>query len=138
MSEAQIYLTRLDYQRLNDLLRANLDNRSAEPGNLTRLQAEMKRARIVEPAQIPRDAVTLNSRVRLRDLDSGEEMEFSVVYPSAASSGTKTISVLAPIGTAIFGCRAGDTIECEMPAGARRMKVEDVLYQLESIGRYDL
>jgi regulator of nucleoside diphosphate kinase len=138
MSEIQIYLTRADYQRLNDVLRANLLDRSEDLGDLTRLHEEIKRAQILESAQVPKDAVTMNSRVRLRDLDSGEEMEFSLVYPSAADARSKKISVLAPVGTAVLGYRAGDTVEWDVPAGVRRLRVEEVLYQPEASGDFSL
>jgi regulator of nucleoside diphosphate kinase len=138
MTDTQLYLTRADYQRLNDVLRASLLDRHDDLGDLTRLHDEIKRAKIVEPTQIPEDVVTMNSRVRLRDLDSGEQMEVSLVYPAAADVKSNKVSVLAPIGTAILGYRTGDTIDWEVPAGLRRLKVEDVLYQPEASGDYSL
>jgi regulator of nucleoside diphosphate kinase len=138
MTDTQLYLTRADYQRLNDVLRASLLDRRDDLGDLTRLHDEIKRAKIVEPTEIPEDVVTMNSRVRLRDLDSGEQMEVSLVYPSAADVAANKVSVLAPIGTAILGYRAGDTIDWEVPAGLRRLKVEGVLYQPEASGDYSL
>jgi regulator of nucleoside diphosphate kinase len=80
----------------------------------------------------------MNSRVRLRDLDSGEQMEVSLVYPSASDAAAKKISILAPIGTAILGYRKGDVVEWEVPAGMRRLEVEDVLYQPEASGDFSL
>ncbi len=138
MADTQLYLTRADYQRLNDVLRASLLGRREDLGDLTRLQEEIKRAKIVEPTEIPGDVITMNSRVRLRDLDTGEQMQVSLVYPSGADAATKKISILAPIGTAILGYRTGDTIEWDVPAGVRRLKVEDVLYQPEASGDFSL
>ncbi|HEX4441547.1 MAG TPA: nucleoside diphosphate kinase regulator [Thermoanaerobaculia bacterium] len=138
MTDSQLYLTRADYQRLNDVLRATLLERREDVGDLTRLQDEIRRAKIVEPAEIPGDVITMNSRVRLRDLDSGEEMEVSLVYPSASDAAAKRISILAPIGTAILGYRKGDVVEWEVPAGMRRLKIEDVLYQPEASGHFSL
>jgi regulator of nucleoside diphosphate kinase len=48
------------------------------------------------------------------------------------------VSVLAPLGMAVLGYRVGDTFEWEVPAGVRRLRVEDVSFQPESAGRYDL
>jgi regulator of nucleoside diphosphate kinase len=138
MTDTQLYLTRSDYQRLNDVLRASLLERREDLGDLTRLHDEIKRAKIFEPTEIPSDVITMNSRVRLRDLDSGEQMELSLVYPSASDTAAKKISILAPIGTAILGYRAGDTVEWEVPAGVRRLKIEDVLYQPEASGNFSL
>ena len=138
MTDTQLYLTRFDYQRLNDVLRATLLERREDLGDLTRLQDEIRRAKIVEPAEIPSDVITMNSRVRLRDLDSGEQMEVSLVYPSASNAAAKKISILAPIGTAILGYRKGDVVEWEVPAGMRRLQIEDVLYQPEASGDFSL
>ena len=138
MAEAHLYLTRSDYQRLNDVLRGTLLERREDLGDLTRLQDEIKRATIVEPAEIPHDVITMNSRVRLRDLDSGEQMEVSLVYPSASDPAAKKISILAPIGTAILGYRKGDTVEWPVPAGTRRLRIEEVLYQPEASGDFSL
>ena len=138
MADTQLYLTRADYQRLNDVLRASLLERREDLGDLTRLQEEIQRAKIVEPREIPIDVITMNSRVRLRDLDSGEQMEVSLVYPSASDAAAKKISVLAPIGTAILGYRTGDSVEWQVPAGVRHLKIEDVLYQPEASGDFSL
>lgn len=138
MAETQLYLTRADYQRLNDVLRASLLDRREDLGDLTRLQEEIKRAKIVEQTEIPGDVITMNSLVRLRDLDSGEQMQVSLVYPSAADAAAKKISILAPVGTAILGYRTGDTVEWEVPAGMRRLKIEDVIYQPEASGDFSL
>ena len=48
------------------------------------------------------------------------------------------ISVLAPVGTALLGYRVGDTIEWQVPSGLRRLKVEELLYQPEAAGQYNL
>jgi regulator of nucleoside diphosphate kinase len=144
MAEKQIYVTDSDHKRLKTLLQDNWLDRREDVGDVNRLEYEIERARVVRPAEVPNDVVTMNSRVRLRDLDSGDAVVFSLVYPSlpyAAGSDNlaeMTVSVLAPIGTAVLGYRVGDTIEWEVPAGVRRLKVEDVLFQPEAAGRFDL
>lgn len=144
MTEGQIHITDSDSQRLKTLIRENWLNRREDVGDLNRLKYEIKRARIVRSTDVPKDVVTMNSRVRVRDLDSGDAVVFSLIYPSSPlAAGTDhlagmTVSVLAPIGTAVLGYRVGDTIEWDVPAGVRRLKIEDVLFQPEAAGRYDL
>jgi regulator of nucleoside diphosphate kinase len=144
MTEKQIHVTDSDFQRLKTLLRENWLDRREDVGDLNRLEYEIERARIVKSTEVPEDVVTMNSRVRVRDLDSGDAVVFSLVYPSfpfAAGSdhlAEMTVSVLAPIGTAVLGYCVGDIIEWEVPAGARTLKVEDVEFQPEAAGRYDL
>jgi regulator of nucleoside diphosphate kinase len=144
MAEQQIYVTDSDSQRLKTLLRENWLNRREDVGDLNRLEYEIERARVVRSTEVPKDVVTMNSRVRVRDVDSGDAVVFSLVYPSvpfAAGSdhvADMRVSVLAPIGTAVLGYRVGDTIEWDMPAGSRTLKIEEMLFQPEAASRYDL
>jgi regulator of nucleoside diphosphate kinase len=95
-------------------------------------------AETVAPAEVPADVITMRSKVRLRDLNTGEEMIYTLVFPTEADSGNGKISVLAPIGTAMLGYRVGSLIEWQVPSGLRRIKVEEILYQPEAAGDYNL
>ena len=106
--------------------------------NLDSLQKEVMRARIVKPEQISRDVITMNSKVRLRDLDSGEAIKCTLVYPEDADITQNRISILAPVGTGILGYSVGDVVEWKVPAGIRRLKVEKILYQPEASADYHL
>ena len=76
----------------------------------------------------------MHSRLRLRDLDSGKDMVFTLVFPSDADADQGKISVLAPLGTAVLGFRRGDTFEWHVPGRVRRLQVAEVLYQPEAAG----
>ena len=76
----------------------------------------------------------MNSELALRDLDTGEEMVFRLVFPSEANADQHRISVLAPLGTAVLGYRAGEAIEWVVPGRTRRVRIESVLYQPEAAG----
>ncbi len=84
------------------------------------------------------DVVTMNSQARVRDLNSNEEMVFTLVFPAEVDYVRGRLSVIAPIGTALLGYRAGDTVEWKVPAGIRRLKIEQVLYQPEAAGDHHL
>ncbi len=129
-----IYITRADMTRLRSLIT------SAKPGrdDLSGLRHELDHAYVVEPAAIPGDVITMNSQARLQDLESREEMTFTLVFPEHASIEHDRISVLAPIGTAMLGQREGDEFEWEVPAGRVRLKVIVVLYQPEAAKQYHL
>jgi len=80
----------------------------------------------------------MNSRVHLVDLDTQEEMVYTLVFPQDAEISQSKISVLAPIGTAMLGYRVGDTFTWQVPDGVRRLQVKKVLYQPEASGDYHL
>ncbi len=134
-----IFITSSDRERLLKLI---ADER--EFGNLKQdthlhgLEHELRRAAVLMPTEIPAEVITMNSKVLLKDLDSGEETEYTLVYPENAELEDNRISILAPIGTAILGFREGDILEWEVPAGMVRLQVEKVIYQPETAGDYDL
>ena len=104
---ATIYITELDYNRLNGLIARTSERNGTDREYLNKLEAELDRAEIVEPKDIPADVITMRSKVRLKDLVSGESNTYSLVFPTEADFAEGKISVLAPIGTAILGFRKG-------------------------------
>ena len=137
--ESTIYITELDLARLKKLIEAARDSGvDSNTPYMNKLEDELDRANIVDPKEIAMDAITMRSKVRLKDLESGKEMIYSLVFPNEADVDEGRISVLAPVGTAMIGYRVGDIIEWEVPAGLRRLKVEEVLYQPEASGDYHL
>jgi regulator of nucleoside diphosphate kinase len=134
MKKRALIISDADRQELEALIEsARLDPRVRED-YLAALGAELRRARVVPARKVPPDVVTMNSVVRLRDLDSDETGEYELVYPADADVARHRISVLAPIGTAILGYRLGDVIEWPVPAGLRRLRVEGVQHQPERAG----
>lgn len=134
MKNRAIMMADADHQRLEALVESVRYDASLRDDCLDALEGELKRARVVPQSAIPPDVITMNSVVRLRDLDSNETKEYELVYPADADMAHHRISVLAPIGTAVLGYRLGDVIEWPVPAGLRRLKVEAVLYQPERAG----
>jgi len=130
----QIVMTQFDKERLDELLAVADAFRGRDREDLQDLQAEMARAEIVASEKIPGDVVTMNSQVVLRDLNTSKRLTYTLVFPRDADVGAGRISVLAPIGTAILGYRAKDTVECSAPSGTRRIRIEKILYQPEAAG----
>jgi regulator of nucleoside diphosphate kinase len=139
MTERTISLTEFDRKRLSELVQVARSFSHRDQNHLRQLRAELDRAEtVVDPSHIPPDVVTMNSQVRLRDVDSGEEMTYTLVFPAEADLEEHRISVLAPVGTAILGYRAGDVVEWPVPAGTRRLRIQEVLYQPEAAGDFHL
>jgi regulator of nucleoside diphosphate kinase len=131
-----IYVTSRDKQRLQDLL---MEIEVSDPrghGDLKALTQELRRAIIVDPKDVFNDVITMNSRAEMRDLETGETVAFTLVFPSEANIDEEKISVLAPIGAGMLGYRVGDEFEWNVPGGLRRMKVTKVEYQPEAAGHF--
>ena len=132
-----IYVTSQDKQRLEDLLREIEASDPRKHGDLKALTEELHRAVVVESKDVPGDVITMNSRADILDLENGETVTFTLVFPSEANIEEGKISVLAPIGAGMLGYRVNDEFEWKVPAGVRRMKVARIHYQPEAAGEFD-
>src|SRR5687768_14321242 len=104
MNRETILITREDKKRLLYVL-PRLDTEYGDREDLQLLGDELARAVEVEPDDVPADVVTLNSTVRVTDLESGSSSDYTVVMPGEANYDAGRISVLAPLGTALLGYR---------------------------------
>ena len=127
-----IHITSRDKQRLEDLLAEMAATRGPARTDLKALAEELRRALVVEPHQVPPDVITMNSRAEMHDLETGERLTLTLVFPSQANIDQEKISVLAPIGAGMLGYRVGDEFEWRVPDGVRRMRVTKIHYQPEA------
>ena len=134
MSAPSITITQLDLQRLERLLAGLQD---VTPG-VEALEHELARAKVVAHDKVPAGVVTMNSRVFCRDEGSGKEYHLTLVYPQdAGPSGT--VSILAPVGSALLGLTVGQQIDWQTPAGKLiKLTLLAVEYQPEAAGQFDL
>jgi regulator of nucleoside diphosphate kinase len=138
MNSRRIFITAFDKERLNELIAVAREFGDKDRQYLNDLTAELTRAKVVDSREIPPSVVTMNSKVILCDVDTGERMTYSLVFPRDADIGSGAISILAPVGTAILGYGEGNTIEWSVPSGKRRIKIEKILYQPEAAGDFYL
>ncbi len=107
-----------DYVRLRELV---ADHALAE---------ELDFAIVVPSDRIPKNVVTMNSRLIYADESTGQTREVELVYPSEADPVAGRISVLAPVGCALLGLSAGQSIDWNLPSGqVHRLRVERILSQ---------
>jgi regulator of nucleoside diphosphate kinase len=131
MKKRKITITAPDHALLSDMIAfGNLSMR--ERGEARALNGELELAEIVSPDAVPPNVITMNSRAELLDLDTSERMEFSLVFPQEADFEAGKVSVLAPVGTGMLGCRVGDSFQRRAPYGMRRLKVMAVIFQPET------
>ncbi|BCD85822.1 nucleoside diphosphate kinase regulator [Pseudomonas solani] len=132
-TQPSIIITRLDLQRLERLLDELED---FGPGAQA-LESELARAQVVGHDEVPPGVVTMNTRVHCREEASGKDYHLTLVYPKDAG-GEGTVSILAPIGSALLGLSVGQHIDWPAPGGKTlKLQLLEVEYQPEAAGEYD-
>lgn len=129
-----IYVTRQDKNRLSTLIE-DLKHDSFKSDELADLKNDLRRAITVEARHMPRNIVTMNSRVALIDVDTSERRIVTLVFPDGANLSDYKVSILSPAGFAMLGCRIGDELEANFDGETQRFVIEKVVYQPEAKAR---
>ncbi len=133
-TKPKLVISSLDAARLEKLMDSLPDQ--AFPGR-ENLEAELARAEIVDPKDMPPNVVTMNSTVRFSIAPTAKEFFLTLVYPQDADANASTISILAPVGSALLGLSQGDEIEWPKPGGGMlHVRIEEITYQPERSGEY--
>lgn len=134
-----IHISRFDLERLRELISvARCFGGSDQDSHLDELDDELAHAKCVNPREVPPDLVTMNSRVRLLDLQNGETVIGALHFPKDAANSPEGISILETLGTALLGGRPGDVIVADTAGVSRNYRIEEILYQPEAAGDFHL
>lgn len=125
-----ITLSSLDMDRLEALLAKHT---AAFPGREA-LEAELDRADLLDPKDMPANVVTMNSTVRFTFVDSGKTNTLTLVYPKEMDGASDKVSIFAPVGIALLGLSVGDTFPMPGPSGEVTVRVDAITFQPESAG----
>jgi regulator of nucleoside diphosphate kinase len=136
-SQNELVITEADFDRLKHMVDSPR-YRVTHAMLIQTLRDELERCKVVDPGNVPEGVVTMHSKLTVRDLKADESETYTLVFPEDADINENRLSVLAPLGTALLGARVGQVIEFAAPAGARRLKVEKILYQPEAAGHFYL
>jgi len=93
---------------------------------IARIELTLSRAKIIEARDLPNDKIYILSRVKLKDLKTGELCEYLLVSPEESDFEANKISVSSPIGKGLLGKKPGDTIEVQVPVGVFKYEILDV------------
>jgi regulator of nucleoside diphosphate kinase len=142
LTQEEKIMTGTDRKRLRAMA-ASLRGSFATVGDpyesyLRALEGRIARSEIMQDASVDDVTVTMNSRVMLRDTDTGICQVMTLVYGPDADPFDEEVSVLTPLGASVLGSRVGDIVEWEHRRGPRRLRVERILFQPEAAGRFDL
>jgi len=90
---------------------------------IAELEARLSNAKMLDDENISKDEVLIGATVKLKDLDSGEELEYMLVSEEEADYSQGKISVSSPVGSGLLNHKEADLVDIKVPAGVLRYKV---------------
>jgi transcription elongation factor GreA len=90
------------------------------------LEERLLAARVIEKGDVSSDVVSIGSRVKLKDIDANETVEYHVVGSAEANPAEHKLSNESPVGKAIMGRKKGEVVEVSAPRGALKFKILDI------------
>ena len=125
--KGQLVLRKDDYEVIMSYIKQGLCWNTFNSHDAEKLQAEIKKARLVGKDELPEDVVRLNSVVTVKDEKENKVLKIKVVTPENADIRERKISVLSPVGTALIGFSKGRKVEWKVPAGKKTFIILDVV-----------
>ena len=92
------------------------------------LQKILEHSRVIDPDALPKDRVSLLSRVEFTNLTTNKRMKFQIVSPHEMDLEAGKISLKSPIGAALMGKKVGEIAEARVPSGLLRLRIESITY----------
>lgn len=127
-----IQLTRQDADRLTHMAEALAAQSRGIQKQLRVLDGLMTSARRMDATDAPANVVTLDSRIIIEDLYSGELKEIELVFPEESDPPLGKLSVLSVIGCAVLGRAVGDRVVVETERGSLQLRIAALVYQPEA------
>jgi transcription elongation factor GreA len=150
---SEIYLTRSGYQKLAEELEhlrtvkrreiskaigkarehgdisenadydAAKDAQALNEKRIAELEEKLAAARIIDDENISSDEVLIGATVTIKDMDTEEELEYTLVSETEADYSQNKISVDSPVGSGLLNHKLGETVEIKIPAGTLHYKI---------------
>jgi transcription elongation factor GreA len=93
---------------------------------IAKLEEQLKSARVITQDEVTADVVSIGSRVRLKDVDANETVEYHIVGSAEANPRERKLSNESPVGKAIMGRKKGEVVEVAAPRGSLKYKILDI------------
>ncbi len=135
---SKIIVNRLDYARIKKCINDAKQFKSITSIEADNLLKELDSAKIMEPESIPSNVVTMNSIAKITFLNNNKQVQFQIVYPDKANLKENKISIFSPIATSLIGYKVNDEIEWIVPGGLTKIRIDEIIYQPEATGDYEL
>jgi len=93
---------------------------------IAQLEERLLSARVIDKREISKDAVSIGSRVKLRDVAAKKTFEYHIVGSAEANPAESKLSNESPVGKAIIGKKKGETVEVATPRGSLKYKILEI------------
>ena len=103
--------------------------KNAQAANETKiadLENKIRRAKIIDESEIDTKTVQIGNKVKIKDLEFDEDLEYTIVGSTEVDLASNKISNESPIGAALLGAKKGETVEANTPGGIVKFKVLDI------------
>jgi transcription elongation factor GreA len=90
---------------------------------IAQLEERLLNARVIDRSEIPKDVVSIGTKVKLRDMESKKSVEYTIVGSAEANPAESKLSNESPVGKAIIGHKKGDVVEVAAPRGTLTFKI---------------
>jgi transcription elongation factor GreA len=93
---------------------------------IARLHEKLRSARVIDTSDLPTGVASVGTRVKVKDVDHGDEDEYEIVGSAEADPGRGRLSNESPVGRALIGHKVGDVVEVTAPAGPIRLEILEI------------
>jgi len=97
-------------------------------GRIQELDGILSHAEVIDPAKLSGTKVAFGARVRLSNVESGEEVQYWIVGPVEANTDNGSISVVSPLAKQLIGREVGDEVKVRTPGGMRTYEVLEITF----------
>ncbi|MBP1890878.1 transcription elongation factor GreA [Clostridium moniliforme] len=95
-------------------------------GRIIQLENMLKNAEVVDEEEIPSDVVSVGAKVKVKDYDFDEEVEYTIVGSAEANPMEFKISNESPVGAGLLGKKVGDIVEIAVPDGVSKYEILEI------------
>ncbi|MEW6457765.1 MAG: transcription elongation factor GreA [Bacillota bacterium] len=95
-------------------------------GRIITLEKALRNAKVIDAEDVGTEEVGIGSTVRLKDLNGGEELQYTIVGSMESDPRANKISDESPVGRAMLGQRVGNIVEIQVPAGTLKYQIIDI------------
>lgn len=96
-------------------------------GRIAALEEKLRNAKLIDDVDISTETVSIGSRIKVKDLDTGDVFEYTIVGSAEANPIEFKISNESPVGSALLGSKKGSIVEVNVPAGLIRYEILDIM-----------